>query len=215
MSPNRSVLQGSSSAADSLSYFPTNFFGNTGRPLSNTAKSLQHHRDSNPFNMFSPASRSTTNGLSGLNFQHGTAGFGMDAAHMAAAAAAPMMSHASSTHGFGAFGGLFDVGGMPIADQRDTLAGISPLKFPHHGANSTSTMGQDPLHHQQTASGFGCGSRTAAQHMLHDFNAILGGHHQHHAGFDARTAAAAAFSGAMGHHASFGMGPLNFPMHNL
>jgi len=52
------------------------------------------------------------------------------------------------------------------------------------------------------------------------FNALLGSHHQHHGGaFDARAAAIGSAMGSpfAGHHAaaSFGMGPLNFPMHNL
>jgi len=211
VSPNRSSLQGvQPSAADSLSYFSTNIFGGAGRPLSNAAaKTLQHHRDAaNPFSPFSPAGRATANGLGGLTFQPGTHGFGMEA-HMAAAAAAPMMPHTPSAPGFG-FGSLFaDVGGVPnMTDQHST---ISPIKFPHHGASA-----QDPLHHQPATYG------GRAQHMLHDmgFNALLGGHHQHHSGtFDAR---AAAISSAMGppfagHHAaaSFGMGALNFPMHNL
>jgi len=213
VSPNRGSLQGvQPSAADSLSYFSANIFGGAGRPLSNAAaKTLQHHRDAaNPFNPFSPAGRATANGLGGLNFQPGTPGFGMEA-HMAAAAATPMMPpHAPSAPGFG-FGSLFaDVGGVAanMADQHST---ISPIKFAHHSASA-----QDPLHHQPSA----YGGRT--QHMLHDmgFNALLGGHHQHHGGaFDAR---AAAISSAMGppfagHHAaaSFGMGALNFPMHNL
>jgi len=211
VSPNRGSLQGvQPSAADSLSYFSTNIFGGAGRPLSNAAaKTLQHHRDTaNPFSPFSPAGRATANGLGGLNFQPGTHGFGMEA-HMAAAAAAPMMPHTPSAPGFG-FGSLFaDVGG--VANMTDQHSTISPIKFPHHGASA-----QDPLHHQPAAYG------GRAQHMLHDmgFNALLGGHHQHHSGaFDAR---AAAISSAMGppfagHHsaASFGMGALNFPMHNL
>ena len=211
VSPNRGCLQGvQPSAADSLSYFSTNIFGGAGRPLSNAAaKTLQHHRDAaNPFSPFSPAGRATVNGLGSLNFQPGTHGFGMEA-HMAAAAAAPMMPHTASAPGFG-FGSLFaDVGG--VANMTDQHSTISPIKFPHHGASA-----QDPLHHQPAAYG------GRAQHMLHDmgFNALLGGHHQHPGGaFDAR---AAAISSAMGppfagHHAaaSFGMGALNFPMHNL
>ena len=208
MSPNRGGVQ--PSAADSLGYFSTNIFGGAGRPLSNAAaKTLQHHREAaNPFNPFSPAGRATANSLGGLNFQPGAAGFGMEA-HMAAAAAAPMMPHTPSAPGFG-FGSLFaDVGG--VANMADQHSSISPIKFPHHSASA-----QDPLHHQPAAYG------SRAQHMLHDmgFNALLGSHHQHHGGaFDAR---AAAISNAMGppfagHHAaaSFGMGALNFPMHNL
>ena len=217
VSPNRGALQAAgASASDSLSYFPSNFFGNAGRPLTNAAKTLQHRHDSNPFNPFSPAGRAAANGLSGLNFQSGPAGFGMDAAHMAN----PMMSHTPSAHGFSPFGSLFDVSGVSMPDQREALTGLSPIKFGHHGTNSATGISQDSLHHQQSAGSFAYGGR-AAQHMLHDFNALLGGHHQHHAGFDARTAAAA-ISGAMGppftgHHAaaSFGMGALNFPMHNL
>jgi len=213
MSPNRGSLQGvQPSAGDSLSYFHSNIFGGAGRPLSNAAaKTLQHHRDAaNPFSPFSPAGRATANSLGSLNFQPAAHGFGVEAAHMAAAAAAPMMPHTASAPGFG-FGSLFaDVGGVAnmTADQHST---ISPIKFPHHGASA-----QDALHHQPTAYG------GRAQHMLHDmgFNALLGGHHQHHGGaFDAR---AAAISSAMGppfagHHAaaSFGMSALNFPMHNL
>ena len=211
VSPNRGGLQGvQPSAADSLSYFSTSIFGSASRPLSNAAaKTLQHHRDAaNPFNPFSPAGRATANGLGGLNFQPGAHSFGMEA-HMAAAAAAPMMPHTPSAPGFG-FGSLFaDVGG--VANMADQHSSISPIKFPHHGASA-----QDPLHHQPAAYG------TRAQHMLHDmgFNALLGSHHQHHGGaFDAR---AAAISNAMGppftgHHAaaSFGMSALNFPMHNL
>jgi len=219
VSPNRGALQAAgASASDSLSYFPSNFFGNPGRPLTNPAKTLQHRHDSNPFNPFSPAGRAAANGLGGLNFQSGAAGFGMDTAHMAN----PMMSHTPSAHGFGAFGSLFDVGGVSMPDQREALTGLSPIKFGHHGTNSASGLSQDSLHHQQSTGSLAYGGRAAAaQHMLHDFNALLGGHHQHHAGFDARTAAAA-ISGAMGppftgHHAaaSFGMGALNFPMHNL
>jgi len=207
VSPNRGVQP---SAADSLSYFSSNIFGGAGRPLSNaTAKTLQHHRDAaNPFNPFSPAGRATANGLGGLNFQPGTPGFGMEA-HMAAAAAAPMMPHTPSAAGFG-FGSLFaDVSG--VANMADQHNSISPIKFAHHSASA-----QDALHHQPAAYG------SRAQHMLHDmgFNALLGSHHQHHGGaFDPR---AAAISNAMGppfagHHAaaSFGMGALNFPMHNL
>jgi len=211
VSPNRGSLQGvQPSAADSLSYFSTNIFGGAGRPLSNAAaKTLQHHRDAaNPFSPFSPAGRATANGLGGLNFQPGTHGFGMEA-HMAAAAAAPMMPHTPSAPGFG-FSSLFaDVGG--VANMTDQHSTISPIKFPHHTVSA-----QDPLHHQPAAYG------SRAQHMLHDmgFNALLGGHHQHHSGaFDAR---AAAISSAMGPPfaghpaaASFGMGALNFPMHNL
>lgn len=198
---SRSGLQPGSVAPDSLSnYFPANLFGGpAGRQLSNAAKTLQHHRDTNPFNPFG----------SSRAFQGGPPAFNMDA-HMAAT---PMMPHAASAHGFG-FGSLFgDVSGMPsLSDQHSS---ISPIKFGHHSS-------QDSLQQQQQAAAAAAAAAAyngRAQHMFHDMSLMLGSHHQHAgaaAAFDPRTIGSAMGPPFHGHPAaSFGMGTLNFPMHNI
>lgn len=202
---------------DGLAY--VNFFSNTGRPLSSAAKTL-HHRDppapmTHPFNssLFSPSR--TQNGL-GLNFQ---TGFGMDhmssthitSSQMIIPHSGPISAH---MHGFGFFP---DISGSMV--QRDALNNMPSMKFgPGAILPSQGTVEPSPLHHPQTAGSAMYNNRgQLPSHMLHDmgFNALLG--HQH-AAFDARSISGGMVHppfGSHSHAASFGMGPLNFPVHNL
>jgi len=221
-------------ASDSLAYFPSNLFGGSvsGRvpSSSSAAKTLQHRDTPNPFNtsLFSPSSRAAAQ--SAALFQPAPPGFTLDHHGHMTPSAAHHSSGAGSMHGFGY---IFppDIGGS--SSQR-----MSPIKFGsgsdatsalHHHANTAAV--QHAAHqHQNAAASMYHNNRAAAgqlplgahlshgshlppgAHMLHDmgFNSALMLGHQH-PGFDAYNP----FTGTHGHPASFGMGTLNFPMHNI
>lgn len=203
---------------DSLAYM--NFFGNASRPLSNAVKTLQH-RDppapiSHPFNSSLFSSSRAQNGL-GINFQ---TGFGMDHVNSSHITSSQMIIPHSSAisahmHGFGFFP---DISSSMV--QRDALNNMPSMKFGRGPIlSSQETAEPGPLQHPQTVSNamYTIRGQLPPSHMLHDmsFNTLLG--HQH-AAFDARSIGSGMVHppfGSHNHGPSFGMGHLNFPVHNL
>ncbi len=209
--------------SDAPTYLPTNLFGNTSRPLSNS-NPLQHKNPpeiNSPFNpLFGPGR--PQNGI-GLNFQPG---FGMNpaAVHANVPPSNPMTSHSNPlSHHVPNFNlsNLFpDVNNSPQGDSLN----LSPMKFAHGNPILPPQPGIDhnPLqHHHQAAGPMYHNHRghhpPAVIHSAMSINNILG-HNPH--GFEARPMAPMGPGGTMappfgshGHAASFGM-PLNFPIHD-
>jgi hypothetical protein len=182
--------------------FSGNFLGQSTRPLSNSATSMNKNSDiGGPFNSIFPPSRGQ-NGL-GLNFQ---TGFGMNSMH-------PSMSNATSLtpHSGGvtvtphmsnfSFSNIF-----PDTSQSDSPINISPIKF--HG---NQIMDSNSLQHHQGSSLFHPHNRSHHPPLPNamSINSILG--HNHH-GFDTRQMTQSMNTsgppfGSHGHPPTFGMPP--------
>lgn len=182
--------------------FSGNFLGQSTRPLSNSATSMNKNSDiGGPFNSIFPPSRGQ-NGL-GLNFQ---TGFGMNSMH-------PSMSNAPSLtpHSGGvtvtphmsnfSFSNIF-----PDTSQSDSPINISPIKF--HG---NQIMDSNSLQHHQGSSLFHPHNRSHHPPLPNamSINSILG--HNHH-GFDTRQMTQSMNTsgppfGSHGHPPTFGMPP--------
>ena len=209
-------------ASEGPTYFGAgNFFCNSQRPPSlANSKPLQHKNAGAPagtadlsFNALFPPSRHQ-NGL-GINFQPG---FGMNH-HAAMHAPGQMMPQAMAMPPHMAnfnLSNIFSDMNNP-APPPDGSLNISPIKFPHHSMPLQPGMDPNALHHQAAASSLYTNRSQMPPPGLHSMsiNSLLG--HQHH-GFDGRgigppinSSVAPPFGG---HAHSFGIPPLNFPMHD-
>lgn len=212
-------------------YFGTgNFFCNSQRPPSlANSKPLQHKNTGASavpgtadlsFNaLFTPSRHQ--NGL-GINFQ--PPGFGMNH-HAAMHTSAQIMPHAN-TMAMAPHMANFNLSNIfsdmnNPAPPPDSSLNISPIKFPHHSNTILplqASMEPNPLHHQAAASSLYTNRSQMPPPGLHhsmSINSLLS--HQHH-GFDARGIGPAINSSVAppfgGHAHSFGIPPLNFPMHD-
>ena len=202
-----------------------NFFCNSQRPPSLANSKPLQHKNSGPsavpgtadlsFNALFPPSRHQ-NGL-GINFQP-PPGFGMNH-HAAMHAQGQIMPQAMAMPPHMAnfnLSNIFSDMNNP-APQPDGSLNISPIKFPHHSMPLQPGMDPNTLHHQAAASSLYTNRSQMPPPGLHSMsiNSLLS--HQHH-GFDARgigppinSSVAPPFGG---HAHSFGIPPLNFPMHD-
>ena len=213
--------RGVPSSAD-LSYFTPNLFGGGGSSGgggggrsggSTSSKTLQHRDTPYPFNaaLFSPSQASALFQASSFGLEphhHGGGGSGVGGAH----------------------GGAHHAAGFSWFPPEMGVSSASPLKFGSASVESSAAV----AHHQHQSSmmgyhhhngarggapGGGSGGGSMAP-MLHDmgFNGALmfgaaAAHNAAAAGFDAYYPFAAGGHGSAA--ASFGMGSLGFPMHNI
>ena len=207
-----------------------NFFCNSQRPPSlANSKPLQHKNTGGSsvpgtadlsFNaLFTPARHQ--NGL-GINFQ--PPGFGMNH-HAAMHSSAQIMPHAN-TMAMAPHMANFNLSNIfsdmnNPAPPPDSSLNISPIKFPHHSNTILplqAGIDPSPLHHQAAAASSLYTNRSQMPppglHHSMSINSLLS--HQHH-GFDTRGIGPGINSSVAppfgGHAHSFGIPPLNFPMH--